>query len=378
MKSIVNSRTGFYVLMAYLLFLILNYFYYSIFTVDYMEFWLDEQYSQFFYFPLNLDQQKAYVPILIALQNGEYVPLSSASGIAYIYWFLGFFVNINDETIPLASFVVNNLFVLASYYYFVKIGTEVLMLSLKYRWLFFLNPSLIYFSQLINKEMFSLALVLAMTYYLARKQYCKGGFVLLLATIQRLHYIVIMPLSLFLVRAPKKFMLKLFVLYVLFSLAAAYLVSPAIDLEGSALEGYGTYSGISEIIITLNQKYYIGSLLLNPIKIIQYFYDLFLSFFCITQDFKLNLYYVHNIPYLAFLIMFWRDMARVLINFRTFVQGPSIYLLATSAIFFLILLMSPMVHSRYLFPISYSIALLGIYSRVQYNLQFAKQKIRSS
>ena len=161
------------VILAYCLFIILNIVYLNVFAMNSQMWWEDENASTQFYFPLNLDQEKAYIPYMAMMEDGTYVNrISNSAGISHIYYALKKLTGFSYEDIPWVSFLINNLFIILCYRYFVKIGLQ-LGLEMRYRWLFFINPALIYYSQLINKEIFTLFFTLAFTYYLGRKQSLK-------------------------------------------------------------------------------------------------------------------------------------------------------------------------------------------------------------
>ena len=353
-------RTSLYAFIAYILFFLANYAYYAVFATDYLNYWINNNYNDYFYFPLNLDQGKSYMHHLNGMTDGKFIPLSSATGIAYIYFFFSyFFIEITADNVALISFIFNNIFVIISYLYFVKIGVEVLRLPLRYRWLFFMNPSLIYFSQMIQKEMLSLAAVLALTYYIAKTKKFKSILVTGMATIQRIHFLVLTPMAIFLTNAFGGFWKKVFILYVMTSLGAAYLVNSSnfVNFTGASADGY------SQLILKINRGYYIGNLLFNPIKFVQYLYDLFASFNCITNNLQIDLYRAHNIPYLIFLIFNWKKLRCIVLNYRAILRGPSRTILSVIIAYVFMILVAPIVHSRYLFPISYLLILLVLYSR---------------
>jgi hypothetical protein len=356
-------RSSLYAFIAYILFLLANYTYYAVFATDYLNYWIHDDYSDYFYFPLNLDQEKFYRGVIADFENNNFVALSSASGITYIYFFIGkIFGKITPDNVAFISFIFNNIFVIISYLYFVKIGVEVLRLPFRYRWLFFMNPSLIYFSQLIQKEMLSLAVVLALTYYLNKAKWLKFILAIIFSAIQRLHFLVIGPMAYFLTNVSGGYLIKMIILYITTSLIAGY---QSHSLHLNQLSG-ASADGFTAFVLSVNNSYYVGHLLFNPIRFIQYFYDLFRSFNFILNDSRINLYNVHNIPYLIFLVFNWKVPFRILLNFRQFSRGPSRTILSVIIVYMFLILGSPIIHSRYLFPSSYLIILLVLYNSRQH------------
>ncbi|HBU09080.1 MAG TPA: hypothetical protein DEA99_07935 [Candidatus Omnitrophica bacterium] len=348
------------VILAYCLFIILNIVYLNVFAMNSQMWWEDENASTQFYFPLNLDQEKAYIPYMAMMEDGTYVNrISNSAGISHIYYALKKLTGFSYEDIPWVSFLINNLFIILCYRYFVKIGLQ-LGLEMRYRWLFFINPALIYYSQLINKEIFTLFFTLAFTYYLGRKQSLKVLLYACFAFIVRMQMLPVGILAIWLHRR-RNYIWSLVIIYIITSLAGPVLLPQDIDMDTSSWMRADNTPGMVLLVQSLNQKYYIGSLILNPIKIVQYAFDQLRCIFFIMDDGRIDLYKFRDVLFTLTLAYLISPIMRLTTHFRTYINTPCRPLITVTCTFMLVLLVNPMVHSRYLFPISYNLVLLAVF-----------------
>lgn len=347
------------VIMAYLLFLVANTIYLSVFAMDisYLE---DEKAGNYFYVPLNKDQDKATVPYMRMIEEGSFeISLSNNIGVAYIYFLLKKYIGFSYEAIPIISFIFNNILIIFCYLYFARIGLQ-LGLKMNYRWLFFLNPSLVYFSQLINKDIPSLLFILALTYYLGKKKSLKLLCVSLISFVVRMQLLPVGILSFWLYRR-RRYILSLFLLYLATSLLSAivlpyYLIFAPDDL----MRGDGS-QGLTVLLQSLNQKYYIGSIVLNPLRIIQYLYDQLQSVFFITDDGRIDLYRLRDIPFVLALVYSFRPLITLFTHMKIYMNTSCRPLITVTFTYMMVLLMHYLIHARYLFPISLNLILLGVF-----------------
>ena len=75
------------VLLSYLCFLLFNIIYYLIFTSNWECYATSSRCGDIFYYTLNGDSTKAYIPLLHKLMNEGWAQISSGHWITYIYYF---------------------------------------------------------------------------------------------------------------------------------------------------------------------------------------------------------------------------------------------------------------------------------------------------
>lgn len=372
-----NSRL--IVIIVYCFFFFANLVYLNMFSLDRTWYSLEviENGDKYFYFPLNLDQEKAYIPAILEMEEGTFdrKAIGNATGIASVYYLLKKGLGFSEESIAIVSFIFNNIMVIICYLYFVRI-ISFLGLKLSYRWMFFVNPALIYFSQLINKEIISLLFVLASTYYLFTKKTFMLLFFSALFSCIRPQLLLTGVLALWL-NSKVKYAKCLFLIYVVTSIAGAFLMTPD-KFNEQALELMARSDGSVGLVMytqLINQQYCIGSLLLNPIKVIQYFYDLFRSLSFMTAAGQIDLYKLRDVPFILALIYFAKPLIVVFIRIKQYVMLPCRPVITVTVVFFIVLLMNPYVHARYVFPISYNLLILGVFVSKYLRLEATKKRI---
>jgi len=342
------------VILAYAVFLIANIIYLNMFAMNI------GQDSEYFFYPLNMDQRKSYIPTIRQMEENwsDVNLLNNTAGISYAYYLLKKMIGFPYDAIPLVSFLVNNTCIILCYRYFVRIGTQ-LGFMMRYRWMFFLNPALIYYSQLINKEIFSLLFVLAFTWHLGQKQPWKLLIASGLSSFIRMQLAPVGVLSLWLYRR-HRCIAGIVMLYVITSLVSGISISDVTLDESQLLREDGS-SGLAKLMYLLNQEYYVGSLLLNPIRVIQYLYDQLLSLCVIAEDGRITMYYLRDVPFLMVMACLLGPLVVLVLRIRKYLHTPARALITVTCVYMIVLLMHFIVHARYLFPISYNMILLSLY-----------------
>ena len=124
-------------------------------------------------------------------------------------------------------------------------------------------PPFLFFSALINKDLFLILLLLRLVLALIEKRIVLVASIGFLLGLVRFQYAVLPMLALFLMNG--KFRRRFLVAYVITSLAAAQITrfTDFFELEQAD-------SGIASLVYFLNREYGVGSLVLNPIRALQY------------------------------------------------------------------------------------------------------------
>ena len=353
---------------AYIAFISANalYFYAFIYTqpiASMSELRADIPYYGVFYFPANYDYLK-FIHFFTAIEDGRFGifggnfgPQNVADvieqnfGIAFFYVQLKRIVPLDYD---LLAFIVNNICFVLSYHYAVKIISG-LGWSTKYSFLFFLNPQLIFYSHVINKEPPTLLFVLLLTYLISKRRF--GGFVLATAVAWVLrHQLFFFAFFLYAIYFARNFRVRLRTSYVV-SAAGAALLAVMILRDNPA--AYAD-SRFVRFLIELNAQYYVGNLLLAPVKIVQWIYEQFLSLRFVTSEGWLNLYLAKDLGVIVVLVALSNRWVRALVNVRRGGMGRERVLLSAIFAWTLMLLINPLVQQRYLFPVEILLIMLGL------------------
>lgn len=336
--------------LIYFIFLIVNTIYYYKFTVSYFH----GPWKEIFGYALSTMDHNVYYDSVKVFNSGGspfwVVQNNNAIAMGYIYYLL---LKIGrNYTIIQVAFFVNNLIILISYLVFSKILNK-LAINPKFRFVFFLNPLLIYYSQLINKESFSLLIVLLLLLLLLDNKMFWVYALIPFSMLVRIQYGVFIIFTIYMVRA-NNFKLSIMGVYIITSFLA--IVSFYSAFPESIETGI---FGISNIIYQLNMKYYIGSLIFNPLRILLYLYDLLRTFIFITDGY-FNPHSFAYIPTCLIIMYYFRPITHKFINISLYSKTQIRYILAIIISFVFVLLMNPITHARYLFPITIPLVILGI------------------
>jgi hypothetical protein len=208
------------------------------------------------------------------------------------------------------------------------------------------------FSVLINKDSFSLLFYIILVSFLIARRGSDLFWVLVLMPM-RVQFLMIFLCVLFLTagvsgKASMRVFIRLLFLYVFCSTIALYL-----ERYGSLLshENYAE-GGVSYWISKLNSDYFIGSYLLNFLKPIQYVYDLYRG---AVFDFSLVGIVVFSSRLIFFFLIIFNGIYFLRIVYAPWTYSQHKDLFFVSALvcsFFLVYMISPVVHYRYLIGIS--------------------------
>lgn len=352
-KVILNKSTILYII-SIITFLLFNEIFYYLYYIDIMT------YNTIGTSDLvNLHDHIIYLQYIRFIAEGQSLfVFGNNFGIASIYYVLG---NIFDTTnYNMLSHYLNNLvYIFISIYVFkvFKLLKIPLILSI----FFIFNPVNFYYLGLISKDSFTILIVLMFVYYLIKKEYYLFILLVLFSIIIRMQ-LPLFGLSLFFLVyytniSNKK---KIIFIYIISSIAAVLLTN-TINIISEESMNTSLGIGITTIVQSLNKEYYIGSFLLNPIKIVQYFYDYSLAY---KYIFSPDLFYFYRIKEFVNLIFLPISIFSIFIylffNKKNIDYGIQIFLLVIVS-FFTVWLINPTVNYRYIGVFMPYILVSGLY-----------------
>ncbi|HEU4776176.1 MAG TPA: hypothetical protein VFS95_05075, partial [Telluria sp.] len=293
----------------------------------------------YFRLALNSHDHGVYVQTMDAIASaGVEYGLNNDFGIAAIYLALAKALPwLVDDNYALLSFLFNGV-VLGGCYLLWHGICVYYGIGLAGRLSFFLNTSLLYFMQLINKDMLTiLAFLLAI--FLATRR--RTGWLLLTLP---LLFLVRQQLAVFAVlfvffMLPGRTQGRMVLAYVATSLAAGVLSAfVSVIGEESMGDGFGAY------LMQFNSQYFVGYLLFNPLRVLQYLMDVYASFFIYLEDGGVDVAKILRLPLLVLLALRWRDAWSMLAHFGFWLRGPLRPVLCTIVAYLLAWLMNPTVN----------------------------------
>jgi hypothetical protein len=355
--SLKIQKSSIYYILFVFLFLFLNEFYFNYFVLNILA-----SKIEFITDTANLHDHLIYITFIRFISEGQDIfVFGNNFGIASIYYVLGNMFNI-DNYIILAHYI--NIIV----YLFIALFTfkvfKLFNISLILTVFFTFNPANFYFLSLINKDSFSILFVLLFIYYIFKKKYIILTFIILFSLVIRMQLPIFAITLLFLVNYDKlSLSKKIFILYFLSSLGAV-LLENTINLLAMDRMGTSLGIGMTKIIRELNSNYGLGSLLLNPIKIIQYFYDYSVGYTYLFNFSQLYLFRVKDFLNLIFLPVSLFSLSIYFLNKKMLNTGSNIFLLVIIS-FFTVWLINPTVNYRYIGIFLPYILVPGIYATLK-------------
>lgn len=338
---------------ALLLFILLALVYYNLFVVN-----RDIFSNSIIQLTTNQHDHNIYLYNMDLIREGySLFEFANDKGIAIIYLVLSqalpFLVAPEMELI---SFLFNCFVLILNYWIYGKIADE-LGLGLLGRLSFFYNLSLLYFAQLINKDMLTIFVFLLAAYAGMKRKHLLLLLLIPFAAYIRIQLIVFILIFVFL-SPDERFKIRFFLVYIMTSLIAAYLsVAAPIIGDDSLGDGFSAY------LIDLNNRYLIGYLIFNPVRLLQYIYDAYLSFNIFSENGAIDGAKILRLPQLVLLATlttyFFKAINRWDIYEKTFVKPLVVTVLAYACTW----LMNPTVNARYVMLITPILVLMGLYIR---------------
>lgn len=316
--------------------------------------------------PVNIHDHYVYLSYIDEIDTtGDWITLSGLNnnfGISLIYYWIHSFlkfisIDVNYETLALA---IN----LVVFMYAMKVYSSIIhKLNINPVWTltFFLMSPLLYFAQLINKDSFTILIILLAINYSMSSQWRKFSLITILSVLVRFQLPALLLLYLFFVIGNKRHVSKFLCAYVILSLMNGFLAKYQIDFFNESTLS----DGMSYLVYSLNTNYYIGSLLLNPVRAIQYIHDALISFNFIDGT-VIDVGRMKNIPQVIFLLFLSPFLINAILNYKLYMGKKEKYLLAMVNAFFGIWLFNPTINLRYFvlfFPV---LQILGICMYLNY------------
>jgi hypothetical protein len=345
-----SIKVCYLVLLAYLVFLSVNITYFYYFTTNW-EYLLSDGLNQdnFFGYILNGDSYKAYIPDLNSLINGEYLNFRFGHAIAYIFFVIWMIIPYEIDNVIYVAFIVNNLAIIVSYIYFYKIGKKVLGLDMRYRWIFFLNPILVYSSQMISKEAFLFAGISLACYYSFSRKFWIPLLTSSILILVRFPFFLLWPTMRFICEFRKNRInvILLLTLMIFYLVASGYYMS---KIPFDVFEEFES-SGITRLAFQ-NNFFYLGNVFFFPAKFVSIFFDLFSNgLFYSFKDGRIILYHAVTVPMVFFLMWHVREIIYITTHPLKILRSKYGGIFAFVLIFLVILSGNIFIHSRYLWPI---------------------------
>ncbi|MDY1036252.1 hypothetical protein SOM82_04740 [Lelliottia sp. CFBP8978] len=354
--------------------IIFKYYLFIIFCMScFIYFWLFAYDTGFTYEPIkgwlnpvNIHDHYVYLSYIDEIEKtGDWVTLSGLNnnfGISLVYYCIHTILEqidleLNYETLALVVNLIIMMYAMRVY------SSIIYKLGLNPVWTltFFVMSPLLYFAQLINKDSFTILIILLAINYSISKQWRQFFILTILSMLIRFQLPALLLLYLFFVVGKKNHVLKFICVYIFLSLMNGVLAKYQIDFFNESTLS----DGMSYLVYSLNTKYYIGSLLLNPVRAIQYIHDALISFDFINGE-VIDVGRMKNIPQVIFLLLLSPFLINVILNYRFYMGKKEKYLLAMINAFFGIWLFNPTINLRYFilfFPI---LQILGICMYINY------------
>lgn len=310
-------------------------------------------YYSIFYFPVNYDYLK-FEYMFDAIKNGSWTWIMAISpnfGISFFYVYLQKLVPLSYDAL---AFIINNVLWVLAYRYAVGI-MKASGLSTKYSYLFFFNPQLIYYSQIVNKDSLTLFFVLGLTYHVVTKHRVRF-LVMTVAALSVRGQMLAFSFFLYALYGARNFRRRLCQMYVVSALGAVVGAKLGEQFSADLVASARFVKFVNE----MNSRYYVGNLLLAPVKLVQWIYDQLLSLRFITPEGLIDLYSLRDVAMIVLLAIYTPKLVRLLTHVRRYSSGGERILLSAIFAFILTWLMNPITHQRYLFPLEILMTMLAV------------------
>lgn len=313
-----------------------------------------------FQLALNSHDHYVYLLNMDLLREGDgFFELANDKGIARIYIFLStLFPFLVDPDLTLISLIFNCVILYGCYWIYADICDQ-LKLGVLGKLSFFANLSFIYFAQLINKDILTIFAFLLAVQCGTRGRLFPLLIFLPVFLLIRQQLVVFVLIFAFLMSSERPWPRILF-LYVTTSLVAGLLsVFASIIGEDSLGEGFSAY------LINFNQEYYVGYLLFNPLRVMQYVFDAFASFSFNTETGGVDTAKLLRLPQLIVIILLLKPLSTLITRFGYWLQTPARSLVLVVVAYLLTWLMNPTINARYVMLITPILVLFALYVRSQ-------------
>lgn len=337
-------------------FLLLCLLYFFAFATDLSTY---ETTKGFFQQSLNLHDHQVYRSRVDDIFYGEVgYELSNDLGIAALYAALASAVPaLADNQYAVLALLLNCLVLVISAWLYARICTNLALGTLA-KLTFFANLQFLYFAQLINKDMLTVFLFLLALHLALRGRLAAILLLLPVAVLVRQQLALCLGMF-FVLMTTSRPILAATTMYVVTSLAAGALsvFLPVIGQE--SLE-----EGLSAFLVGFNEAYfYSGYLLFNPVRVVQYVFDAYSSFYFLSGDDGIDMARVLRLPQLVLLLFIWLPIVAAIPLRRCWTRGPDKAFVMMTASYLMAWLMNPTVNARYVMLYAPVMVLYGLYLR---------------
>lgn len=307
-------------------------------------------------FPANIIDHSIYYKNYQNLKNG-YIDFAGVNniGIAIIYYiYFGMLESLGFSIVPEKLSLILNLYIFLLCFISFKRIVQKLGLSICITWLFVLNSSFWYFAQLINKDVFTIFILYKLIEYALYNKKIGIFFIFVFSFFVRIQLPFIICIYLFFIYS-KPTLKNFLIVYLFMSLINGYISR----YQGLIISESTLSDGLSAFIYKMNINYGIGSLLLNPIRLMQSFYSVFDSVNFYSSD-GIDVSKLKNIPQLFIFLLLSPWVIKAFYKYSHFMRTKAKYVMSIVPSFFLVWFLNPTINSRYVMLIIPFITLVGL------------------
>jgi hypothetical protein len=313
-----------------------------------------------FQLALNAHDHGVYASLVESIRaEGVAYEFNNDVGISLVYVALSWLFPLSaDPDFTLLALLFNSAVLCACYAVYAKICQQ-LGLGWVGRLSFFANLSLLYFAQLINKDLLTI-LAFLITVYCGMNR--RLGWLLLmlpLFALVRQQLAVFGLLFIFLMGNPRPWT-RIVLAYVVTSLAAGVL-----SVVASVIGKESLGDGFSSFLIDFNQQYYVGYLLFNPVRVLQYVADAYASFSFWTDADGIDTARLLRLPQLVLLLLLINPLLTIVTKFSWHLSTAARPLVLVVVAYLLAWLMNPTINARYVMLITPVLVLFALHARKQ-------------
>lgn len=311
-----------------------------------------------FQYALNSHDHFVYLDTIKEISSGGIeFGLNNDVGISIIYMVLArMFPWLADSDYVFLSLVFNCFLIFACYVCYSSI-CDRLELGWKGKVSFFLNIYFLYFAQLINKDMLTV-FVFLFSIYCAKSKWSLLILLFMLPVFGLVRLQLLVFVLLFVV-----FMLSNRPMFwVVFAYLSTSLIAGVLTVIAPIIGKESLGEGFSSFIVDFNQSYFVGYILFNPLRVVQFVMDAYSSFLFITEQDALDVAKILRVPQLIFLVLLVRPLISMS-RAKYWLHTPAKPLVLAVFAFLIAWLMNPTVNVRYVMLITPVLALFGMYAR---------------
>lgn len=353
-NQLIVKRDAIVLSALYFLMLIMVFIYFQINTLQYFKGNLINLSA------INWHDHEVYLQYITFVRDSEWdLSINNNTGISFIYnsFYKIFPDHFFDENFATLSLLVNSIVLFFIYYLYNKICNRLNLPSFCKYFLFFYFP-LIYFCQLINKDIFTLLIFLiVLNLSISYAKYKAASLIFLMIP---LFMLVRLQLGFFAIiflffLISKKYKLLFIVLYMITSFLGAWL-----SVNGGYIEVETFGEGMTAFLRSWNASYfYTGFVIFNPIRVVQYFQAMYLSFFVINEG-QFDWARFLNIPSVIILSLYWKHIFKAFLNIKYTYNTELKPIMILVLSFMLTWLMNPTVNTRYVMLVVPFLFILGV------------------